>query len=62
MTPILYFFSYRKLIVDLTAECSPEAQAFCVRVASTLKVSSEELMASPGKLNILRHTLHSNAS
>lgn len=50
---VLYFLSYRRLVIDLTGAYRPEAQALCARVALTLKVSSEELMACPGKSNIL---------
>ncbi|KAF8560033.1 hypothetical protein OG21DRAFT_1401009 [Imleria badia] len=35
-----------QLVVDLTAAYRPEAQSLCIRVATALKVSSEELMAS----------------
>ena len=52
-----YLLSYRRLVVDLTGAYRPEAQALCVRVASALKVSSEKLMASPGKFNVFRHAL-----
>lgn len=54
---VSYILYFRRLVVDLTGAYRPEAQALCVRVASALKVSSEKLMASPGKLNVFRHAL-----
>lgn len=44
-------------MIDLIEAYRPEAQALCGRVASALKDSSEELMASRSKLSCLRHTL-----
>lgn len=50
---VSHIFSYRTLVADLIEAYRPEAQALCVRVASALKVSSEELMGGRGKSNVL---------